>query len=82
MIKFVDELHNKDNIGIFMFQKEVAERILSSYGSKSYNAFTLKIKSFFNVKKLLDLKMLNKLELRKTTIFISLKEKFIIDMGT
>ena len=55
VIKFVDELHNKDNIGIFMFQKEVAERILSSYGSKSYNAFTLKIKSFFNVKKLLDL---------------------------
>ena len=55
IIKFVDELHDKGNIGIFMCQKEVAERILSSCGSKSYNAFTLKIKSFFDVKKLLDL---------------------------
>lgn len=55
IIKFVDELHNNKTVGIFMFQKEVAERILSKPGSKSYNAFTLKIQSFFNVKNILSL---------------------------
>ena len=55
IIKFVDELHDKKTVGIFMFQKEVAERILSKPGLKSYNAFTLKIQSFFNVKNILNL---------------------------
>ena len=55
IIKFVDELHDKKTVGIFMFQKEVAERILSKPGLKSYNAFTLKIQSFFNVENILNL---------------------------
>ncbi|MBT89259.1 MAG: ribosomal RNA small subunit methyltransferase A [Spirochaetales bacterium] len=55
IIKFVDELHDKKTVGIFMFQKEVAERILSKPGLKSYNAFTLKIQSFFDVKNILNL---------------------------
>ncbi|MBT3445465.1 ribosomal RNA small subunit methyltransferase A [bacterium] len=53
---FIDEFHNVENsIGIFMFQKEVADKIMSKVGSKSYNAFVVKIRSFFNVEKLLDL---------------------------
>ena len=55
VIKFVDEFYMEKVAGIFMFQKEVAERILSAPKSKAYNAFTLKIQSFFEIKKILSL---------------------------
>ena len=55
IIQFVNEYYNEESIGLFMFQKEVAERILSRPKTKSYNAFTLRIQTFFNVEKILNL---------------------------
>ncbi len=53
---FVDTFCYEDNsTGIFMFQKEVAEKILSKKGSKSYNGFVVKVNSFFNITNLVDL---------------------------
>ena len=55
IIQFVNEYYNEESIGLFMFQKEVAERILSRTKTKSYNAFTLRIQTFFKVEKILNL---------------------------
>ena len=41
--------------GIYMLQKEVAEKLLSKPGSKPYNAFVVKVQTFYNIKKILDL---------------------------
>ena len=41
--------------GIFMLQKEVGEKILSNRSTKLYNGFVVKIQSFYNVKRVLNL---------------------------
>tara|TARA_Y100001970_G_C14259583_1_gene878749 strand:+ start:10424 stop:11257 length:834 start_codon:yes stop_codon:yes gene_type:complete len=51
-----DNFHSNDNVSaIFMLQKEVGEKILSKKGSKTYNGFVVKIRTFYKVKKLLEL---------------------------
>ena len=79
---FTDTFHS-DHItsGIFMLQKEVGEKILSKKGTKLYNGYVVKIQSFYNVKKILDLNesdfwpqpniksILIRLENRKKTFF-------------
>ena len=51
-----DTFHADNKISaIFMFQKEVADKILSNKNSKLYNGFVVKIRTFYNIKKILNL---------------------------
>jgi len=51
-----DAFHSDHDVSaIFMLQKEVGEKILSKKGSKTYNGFVVKIRTFYKVKKLFEL---------------------------
>ena len=51
LIKFVNELHENTNKGIFMFQREVADKIIAKKIKK--NQLSSKIKIFYEVKEIL-----------------------------
>ena len=51
LIKFVNELHESTNKGIFMFQREVADKIIAKKIKK--NRLSSKIKIFYEVKEIL-----------------------------